>query len=94
MANYSYSSFRDISVNERSTWHDYISKINSGDYASAWALISGKDNMATIAAMFNLLFRNIVDTEQLNDPNFKSDRIETSSTPPANLQVGQIYFEV
>ena len=50
--------------------------------------------MATIAAMFNLLFGNIVDTEQLNDPNFKSDRIETSSTPPVNLQVGQIYFEV
>ena len=68
--------------------------MNNGDYTSAWALVSGQDNMAVIAAMFNLLFEKIVETEQLNDPTFKADRIETSPTPPANLQVGQIYFEV
>ena len=92
-SNFKYS---DIDISKREDWGNFIEFMQQGKYTEALAVLQGTsfENIATNAAFWNTLFNYIVDTEELKDDTFKSTKIQTSSTAPADLTTGQIYFKV
>ena len=93
VSNFKYS---DIDISKREDWGNFIELMQQGKYTEALAVLQGTsfENIATIAAFWNTLFNYIVNTEELKDDTFKSTKIQTSSTAPADLTTGQIYFKV
>ena len=93
VSNFKYS---DIDISKREDWGNFIELMQQGKYTEALAGLQGTsfENIATTAAFWNTLFNYIVDTEELKDDTFKSTKIQTSSTAPADLTTGQIYFKV
>lgn len=91
--NFKYS---DINISKREDWGNFIEFMQQGKYTEALAVLQGAsfENIATTAAFWNTLFNYIVNTEELKDDTFKSTKIQTSSTAPADLTTGQIYFKV
>ena len=92
-SNFKYS---DIDISKREDWGNFIELMQQGKYTEALAVLQGTsfENIATNAAFWNALFNYIVNTEELKDDTFKSTKIQTSSTAPADLTTGQIYFKV
>lgn len=92
-SNFKYS---DINISKREDWGNFIELMQQGKYTEALAVLQGTsfENIATTAAFWNTLFNYIVNTEELKDDTFKSTKIQTSSTVPADLTTGQIYFKV
>lgn len=92
-SNFKYS---DINISKREDWGSFIELMQQGEYTEALAVLQGTsfENIATTAAFWNTLFNYIVNTEELKDDTFKSTKIQTSSTAPADLTTGQIYFKV
>lgn len=92
-SNFKYS---DINISKREDWRNFIELMQQGKYTEALAVLQGAsfENIATTAAFWNTLFNYIVNTEELKDDTFKSTKIQTSSTAPADLTTGQIYFKV
>ena len=93
VSNFKYS---DIDISKREDWGNFIELMQQGKYTEALAVLQGTsfENIATTAAFWNTLFNYIVNTEELTDDTFKSTKIQTSSTTPADLTTGQIYFKV
>lgn len=93
ISNFKYS---DINISKREDWGSFIELMQQGKYTEALAVLQGTsfENIATNAAFWNTLFNYIVNTEELKDDTFKSTKIQTSSTAPADLTTGQIYFKV
>ena len=93
VSNFKYS---DINISKREDWGNFIELMQQGKYTEALAVLQGTsfENIATNALFWNTLFNYIVDTEELKDDTFKSTKIQTSSTAPADLTTGQIYFKV
>ena len=91
--NFKYS---DIDISKREDWGNFIELMQQGKYTEALAVLQGTsfENIATNALFWNTLFNYIVNTEELKDDTFKSTKIQTSSTAPADLTTGQIYFKV
>lgn len=92
-SNFKYS---DINISKREDWGSFIELMQQGKYTEALAVLQGTSfgNIATTAAFWNTLFNYIVNTEELKDDTFKSTKIQTSLTAPADLTTGQIYFKV
>lgn len=92
-SNFKYS---DIDISKRADWAGFIELIQQEKYTEALAVLQGTslENIATNAAFWNTLFSYIVDTEELQDTTFKATKIQTSSTAPADLTTGEIYFQV
>ena len=92
-SNFKYS---DINISKREDWGNFIELMQQGKYTEALAVLQGTsfENIATNALFWNTLFNYIVNTEELKDDTFKSTKIQTSSTAPADLTTGQIYFKV
>ena len=92
-SNFKYS---DINISKREDWGSFIEFMQQGKYTEALAVLQGTsfENIAATAAFWNTLFNYIVNTEELKDDTFKSTKIQTSSTAPADLTTGQIYFKV
>ena len=86
--------YQDIHASDIDSWKSFREKYQSGDFAGAQAIAQTLTNTQINAQALNDLFNFIVETEQLSDPTFKSDVIQTSATAPSDLQVGQIYFKV
>ena len=93
VSNFKYS---DINISKREDWGNFIELMQQGKYTEALAVLQGTsfENIATNALFWNTLFNYIVNTEELKDDTFKSTKIQTSSTAPADLTTGQIYFKV
>lgn len=92
-SNFKYS---DINISKREDWRSFVELMQQGKYIEALAVLQGTsfENIATTAAFWNTLFNYIVNTEELKDDTFKSTKIQTSLTAPADLTTGQIYFKV
>ena len=92
-SNFKYS---DINISKREDWGNFIELMQQGKYTEALAVLQGTsfENIAKTAAFWNTLFNYIVNTEELKDDTFKSTKIQTSLTAPADLTTGQIYFKV
>ena len=86
--------YTDIQLTDKELWAQFQSLYQSGDYASAIALLQNTqlNNKALTAEILNALTDYIVQVEQLNDPNFKADKIQLSRRPPAGMTSGQVYF--
>ena len=87
--------FKDIQLTDKELWSQFQSLYQSGDYASALALLQNTQlkNKALTADILNALTDYIVQVEQLNDSTFKADKIRVESQVPADLTTGQIYFD-
>ena len=85
--------YQDIHASDIDSWKLFREKYQSGDFAGAQAITQTLTNTQINAQALNDLFNFIVETEQLSDPTFKSDVIQVSTTAPAGLEVGQIYFK-
>lgn len=85
--------YQDIHASDIDSWKLFREKYQSGDFAGAQAIAQTLTNTQINAQALNDLFNFIVETEQLSDSTFKSDVIQVSTTAPANLQVGQMYFK-
>ena len=86
--------YKDIQLTDKELWAQFQSLYQSSDYTSALALLQNtqlKDKALT-ADILNALTDYIVQVEQLNDPNFKADKIQLSRRPPAGMTSGQVYF--
>ena len=86
--------YTDIQLTDKELWAQFQSLYQSGNYASALAFLQNTqlNNKALTAEILNALTDYIVQVEQLNDPNFKADKIQLSRRPPAGMTSGQVYF--
>ena len=87
--------YTDIQLTDKELWAQFQSLYQSGNYASALALLQNTqlNNKALTADILNALTDYIVQVEQLNDSTFKADKIRVESQVPADLTTGQIYFD-
>lgn len=87
--------FEDIHLSDKQTVDEYVSKINSGDIAEAHALVEGEDfeNKQLNAKTLNYLFNQMTIIQNLQDTDFKKDKIQISDTAPTGLTYGQVYFK-
>ena len=86
--------YTDIQLTDKELWAQFQSLYQSGNYASALAFLQNTqlNNKALTAEILNALTDYIVQVEQLNDPNFKADKIQLLRRPPAGMTSGQVYF--
>ena len=86
--------YKDIQLTDKELWAQFQSLYQSGDYASALALLQNTQltNKALTADVLNAITSYLVQVEELNDPNFKADKIQLSRRPPVGMTSGQVYF--
>ena len=87
--------YKDIQLTDKDLWAQFQSLYQSGDYASAIALLqntqlSGK---ALTADVLNAITDYLVQVESLNDSSFKADKIPCQTNRPTQT-IGEVWFEV
>ena len=87
--------YTDIQLTNKELWAQFQSLYQSGNYASALALLQNTqlNNKALTADILNALTDYIVQVEQLNDSTFKTDKILCQVNQPIQ-STGQVWFEV
>ena len=87
--------FKDIQLTDKELWGQFQSLCQSGDYASALAMLQNTQlsNKALNADILNVLTDYIVQVEQLNDSSFKADKIPCQVNQPTQ-STGQVWFKV
>ena len=87
--------YTDIQLTDKELWAQFQSLYQSGDYASALAMLQNTrlKNKVLTADILNALTDYIVQVEQLNDLTFKTDKILCQVNQPTQL-TGQVWFEV
>lgn len=87
--------YTDIQLTDKELWAQFQSLYQSGDYASALAMLQNIQlkNKTLTADIFNALTDYIVQVEQLNDLTFKTDKILCQVNQPTQ-STGQVWFEV
>lgn len=88
--------YQDIQITDNTLLTQFQQAWSSGDYTTAFNIIDNNPQLDTksfVADVINTLTANLTYLQNLNDPTFKADRIQTSATPPVDLQVGQVYFK-
>ena len=87
--------YTDIQLTDKELWAQFQSLYQSGNYASALAILQNTQlsNKALTADILNALTNYIVQVEQLNDLTFKADKIRVESQVPTDLTNGQVYFD-
>ena len=87
--------YADIQLTDKELWAQFQSFYQSGNYASALALLQNTqlNNKALTADILNALTDYIVQVEQFNDSTFKTDKILCQVNQPTQ-STGQVWFEV
>ena len=87
--------YTDIQLTDKELWAQFQSLYQSGDYASALAMLQNTQlkNKALTADILNALTDYIVQVEQLNDSTFKADKIPCHVNQPTH-STGQVWFEI
>lgn len=85
--------YQDIHASDIDSWKSFREKYQSSDFVGAQAIAQTLTNTQLNAQALNDLFNFIVEMEQLSDPTFKTDVIQTSTTAPVGLEIGQMYFK-
>lgn len=87
--------YTDIQLTDKELWAQFQSLYQSGDYASALTILQNTqlNNKALTADVFNALTAYLVQVENLNDSNFKADKILVQANQPTQ-SAGQIWFQV
>ena len=86
---------QDIQLTDKELWGQFQSLCQSGDYASALALLQNAQliNKALTADVLNALTDYIVQIENTSDSSFKQDRIPCQTKQPTQ-NTGEVWFEV
>ena len=87
--------YTDIQLTDKELWAQFQLLYESGDYASALAILQNTqlNNKALTADILNALTNYIVQVEQLSDSTYKIDKIPCQVNRPAQT-TGQVWFEV
>lgn len=87
--------FKDIQLTDKELWAQFQSLYQSGDYASALALLQNSQlsGKSLIADVLNATTDYLVQVENLNDPDFKADRPVVQSSQPVQ-STGYLWFQV
>ena len=87
--------YTDIQLTDKELWAQFQSLYQSGDYASALAMLQNTQlkNKVLTADILNALTDYIVQVEQLNDSTFKTDKIPCQVSQPTQ-STGQVWFAV
>lgn len=87
--------FQDIHINDAETRLQFIRAVQANDMTTATKLLSdlSESVKALDARAINGLFQMIQLMEQVGDPNFKADKIQTATSAPSTLATGDIYFK-
>lgn len=87
--------YTDIQLTDKELWAQFQSLYQSGDYASALALLQNTqlNNKALTADGLNALTDYIVQVQNLDDSSFKQDKIPCQTIQPTQ-STGQVWFEV
>lgn len=86
--------FSDVQLSDQALWTQFKQAYEAGDYDTASGLLDvGQLAKKSLTAdALNGLTSYLVQVEELNDPNFKSDKIQLSKRPPVGITSGQVYF--
>ena len=87
--------FKDIQLTDKELWAQFQSLYQSGDYASALSLLQNSQlsGKSLIADVLNATTDYLVQVENLNDPNFKADKVVVQSSQPVQ-STGYLWFQV
>ena len=87
--------YTDIQLTDKELWAQFQSLYQSGDYASALAMLQNTQlkNKVLTADILNALTDYIVQVEQLNDATFKTNKILCQVNQPTQ-STGQVWFEI
>ena len=87
--------YTDIQLTDKELWAQFQSLYQSGDYASALALLQNSQLLGKglIADVLNATTDYLVQVENLNDPDFKADMAIVHSSQPVQ-STGYLWFQV
>lgn len=87
--------YTDIQLTDKELWAQFQSLYQSGDYASALAMLQNTQlkNKVLTADILNALTDYIVQVEQLNDSTFKTVKILCQVNQPTQ-STGQVWFKI
>ena len=87
--------YTDIQLTDKKLWAQFKSLYQSGDYANALALLQNTqlNNKALTADVLNAITAYLTQIENLNDPNFKTDRPPVQANQPTQT-TGQLWLQV
>lgn len=87
--------YADIQLTDKELWTQFQSLYQSGNYASAIALLQNTqlNNKALTADILNALTDYIVQVENLNDSSFKQNKIPCQTEQPTQ-STGEVWLQV
>ena len=87
--------YTDIQLTDKELWAQFQSLYQSGDYASALTLLQNSQlsGKGLVADVLNAITDYLVQVENLNDPNFKADKVVVQSSQPVQV-TGHLWFQV
>ena len=88
--------YQDIHLADKELFDRFKQLMNNGSYSDALKLMeSAQLKTKRIAEdSINELMRQVEALEQQQDPSFKQDKIKLVKTPPADMKVGEVYFNI
>ena len=86
--------FSDVQLSDKALWAQFKHLYETSDYDAASGFLDAGQlaKKSLTADALNELTSYLVQVEELNDPNFKADKIQLSKKPPAGMTNGQVYF--
>lgn len=87
--------YKDIQLTDKELWAQFQSLYQSGDYASALSLLQNSQlsSKGLVADVLNAITDYLVQVENLNDPDFKADKVVVQSSQPVQ-STGHLWFQV
>lgn len=88
--------YQDIHLTDKELLDRFKQLMNNGSYSDALKLMeSAQLKTKRIAEdSINELMRQVEALEQQQDPSFKQDKIKLAKTLPADMKVGEVYFNI
>ena len=87
--------YTDIQLTDKELWAQFQSLYQSGDYTSALSLLQNSQlsGKGLVADVLNAITDYLVQVENLNDPDFKADKVVVQSSQPVQA-TGYLWFQV
>lgn len=91
--------YEDIHISDNELYQSFLEDISNGNYSSALNILSTNDQLqkkAMSADNINLITSNLVYLQNLNYNNtgLQKDRIEVSTSPPASITSGTVWYQI
>lgn len=83
--------YSDIQLTDKELWEQYKTAWGNSDFTTALATELPKKKLT--AELLNDLTDKIVEVENLNDPDYATDKIRVETQLPIDAPIGRVYFE-